>query len=222
MLTLPTDTETDISLIHEILNGRTEIFETLVRRYNPVLYKIARTYGFDHEASEDLMQETHVSAYFALSQFEGRSSYKTWITRIMINKCCYQLKSAHTKNEIPSGSFFEPNPVQLKASSKNKSETILLRELHRLIENGLQNIPEIYRTVFMLRVMEGFSVKETSALLHISQANVKIRLKRAKGFMQRHLKKFYSSKDLYSFNLIYCDGMVSKVMEEVNPTYSPA
>ena len=74
----------DTELIRRIINGERELFEMLIRRNNPYLYKLGMSYGFKHEDVEDLMQETFIAAYLNLEKFEGRSSFKTWITRIMI------------------------------------------------------------------------------------------------------------------------------------------
>ncbi|MCU7549198.1 hypothetical protein OCK74_08730 [Chitinophagaceae bacterium LB-8] len=78
--------ENDDTVIEKIQNGNLALFEVMIRKYNPVLYKIARSYGFSHQDSEDLMQDTHVAAYTKLSKFEHRASFKTWASRIMINK----------------------------------------------------------------------------------------------------------------------------------------
>ena len=83
---------TDEFIIEKMLNGDLSSFEILIRRYNPVLYRIARGYGFNHQDAEDLMQDVHVIAYTKLATFEGRSTYKTWISRIMVHKCLYKLK----------------------------------------------------------------------------------------------------------------------------------
>src|SRR5689334_3917668 len=79
-------------IISKILEGERALFEVLIRRTNSTIYKIARMYGFNHEDSEDLMQETHVSAFQHLNSFAYRSSYKTWVSKIMIHKCLYKLK----------------------------------------------------------------------------------------------------------------------------------
>ena len=91
----------DQELIQRVLNGETALFEILIRRCNPVLYKIARSYGFNHQDAEDLMQEAHVSAFQQLRQFENRASYKTWITTIIINKCLYKRQYCYFKYEAP-------------------------------------------------------------------------------------------------------------------------
>ena len=77
-------------IIQKIIAGELALFEVLIRRYNSVLYKIAKSYGFNHQDAEDLMQEVHFSVYKSLPKFEFRSSYKTWISKIMIHQCQYK------------------------------------------------------------------------------------------------------------------------------------
>ncbi len=207
----------DLLVIKKIVKGDISLFEKLIRSYNSVLYKIARSYGFNHQDAEDLMQDTHVAAYTSLQKFEGRSSYKTWISRIMVNKCLYKLKYGYFKNEFPSETASDPNRLPLYASTKeNQTEDMLLKhEITSILEKSLQSIPAIYRTVFVLREMEGFSVAETAELLDISAVNVKVRLNRARTLLQKQIEQFYAHSELYSFNLIYCDAMVQKVFERI-------
>lgn len=209
----------DYSVIKRINTGNIGLFEILIRRYNDLLYKIARSYGFNHQDAEDLMQETHVSAYRSLQKFEGRSSYKTWITRIMVNKCLYKLKYGYfTKEVATETAVMELNQHPLYVSTKkNQTENILLKhELASVLEKSFQSIPVMYRTVFVLREMEGFSVAETAELLKTTPVNVKVRLNRAKTLLQNKIKQFYSPAEIYAFNLVYCDGMVHQVFEQIN------
>jgi RNA polymerase sigma factor (sigma-70 family) len=212
------DVDNDDAVIEKIRNGNPALFEVLIRRYNPVIYKIARSYGFNHQDAEDLMQDTHVAAYTQLSKFEHRASYKTWISRIMINRCLYKLKYGYFKNEVPSEQILESNslPMYIKGNESQTEDVILNRELTKALEESLQNIPVNYRTVFVLREMEGFSVAETAELLNITPINVKVRLNRAKALLQNEIEKFYTHTELYTFNQIYCDAIVQKVFEKIN------
>src|ERR1044072_2612346 len=78
---------TDIEIIRQVLAGNTAVFEIIIRRYNPYLYKVGRSYGFNHQDTEDLMQEAFINSYVNLKQFAERSSFKTWLIRIMLNQC---------------------------------------------------------------------------------------------------------------------------------------
>src|SRR5690242_4384032 len=80
----------DPEIIARILSGDVALYEILIRKYNPFLYRTGRAYGYNHQDTEDLMQETYISAYQHLSAFENRSSFRTWIIRIMLNLCYHK------------------------------------------------------------------------------------------------------------------------------------
>jgi len=213
---------TDEFLIDKILSGELSWLEILIRRYNTVLYRIARGYGFNHQDAEDLMQDVHVIAYTKLATFEGRASYKTWISRIMIHKCLYKLKYGYYKNELPTEQIHEINsqPMNVTTNENQTEHALSNRELTVVLEKSIQNIPGIYRTVFILREVEGFSVAETSELLEITTTNVKVRLNRAKTLLQKEIEQFYSRSDVYSFNLVYCDRIVNRIFEKIHAIHN--
>lgn len=210
------EVNSDAVLIEKIQGGDIALLEVLIRRHNPVLYKIARTYGFNHQDAEDLMQDTHVAAFLAINQFEGRSAYKTWISRIMVNKCIYRLKHGYLNNEISYPPTHHTNQFMPGKTNGNGPEQQLLnRELASILERSLQSIPIPYRSVFVLRELEGFSVAETASLLELTPVNVKVRLNRAKALLQKQIETFYSSAELYAFNLVYCDAIVQRVFAKI-------
>lgn len=207
----------DEELINKIKSGETLLFEVVIRRYNQLLYKIARSYGFNHEDSEDIIQDTHVSAYSALKGFRMESSYKTWITKILIHKCSYKVNYCHLNNVVPYAdvTLKDSNILNTTSNQQETEKVVVHKELTKMIEQGLQQVPVIYRNVFVLRVIEGFSVAETSEQLNITPANVKVRLNRAKLLLKKQLEKYYTVKDIYEFNLIYCDNIVHHVFEKI-------
>jgi RNA polymerase sigma-70 factor (ECF subfamily) len=208
--------QSDAGIIERIIGGEMVLFEILIRRHNSVLYKIARSFGFNHQDAEDLMQETHVAAYLQLKKFEKRSSYRTWLSRIMVNKCLYKMKFGYFKNERPSStSIDEESKPLLTAETPLPGDEISKKELSKILEYALERIPVMYRTVFMLREVEGFNVSETSELLNITPVNVKVRLSRARALLQKELEQAYSSAELYEFHLMYCDGIVKRVFDEI-------
>ncbi len=211
------NSDSDAEVIKRILNGEVFLFEIFIRRYNPCFYRIARSYGFNHHDAEDLIQETHITAYTHLSQFEQKASYKTWVSRILINKCRYKLRYGYFKNEFPSEILSNStNQAIMEKTKDNQTEKILLnRELSLVLEKSIQQIPVIYRTVFLLREIEGFSVLETAELLNITPTNVKVRLNRSKALLQKEIEQFYNRAELYSFNLVYCNSIVQKVFDKI-------
>jgi RNA polymerase sigma factor (sigma-70 family) len=206
----------ETELVRKIAAGETALFEIIIRRYNGPLYKVARCYGFNHQDAEDLMQETYLSAYTHLSKFENRSLLKTWLTKILIHKCLYKLNYGVQKHEQPAATLTENSEPMLPAGKKLDTEAaVLRREFSNLLEHTLQQLPLHYKTVFVLRAIQGFSVAETAELLAISPVNVKVRFNRAKGLLHEKLEQFYSSADIFEFNLIYCDKIVANVLEKI-------
>ena len=99
--------------------------------------------------------------------------------------------------------------------STNNEKITVNKELGRVLENAIHQIPEDYRVVFSLRELNGLSVAETAEALDISESNVKVRLNRAKAMLQKEIKRMYSPEEIFEFNLIYCDGMVDRVMKKI-------
>lgn len=209
---------TDEEIISKILFGEIALFEVLIRRYNPVLYKIARSYGFNHHDAEDLMQDTYVAAYQNLKQFKGNASYKTWLSKIIIHKCLYKINHGNSRKEQPASDFIYEDAKPMLSSNKNLTpeQTSLNKEFTNVLEHALQKLPLNYSSVFVLREIEGFSVAETAEMLNISAVNVKVRVNRAKAMLQKELEQFYASTNLYEFNLVYCNKMVGRVFNAIN------
>lgn len=208
-LMIPTDQE----IVKRIIGGEKMLFEILIRRTNAALYKIAKCYGFSHEDAEDLMQETHVAAFMELAKFEGRSSYKTWISKIMVHKCIYKMTYGYFKREVLSD-FNHDNekPMYSPFHFAQTEHEVSNRELAAVLERSLQRLPLDYRTVFVLREIEGYSVAETAGLLNLTEVNVKVRCNRAKSMLQKEIESVYTRAEIYSFDLKYCDAIVVRVM----------
>ena len=205
----------DEEIITRILQGEKSLYELIVRRFNPYLYKIGRSYRYDHETTQDLMQDTYVDAFKSLFQFRQQANFKTWLIRIMLNNCYQRKQKLRYKNEVVQDSVNENLLPMFNNSTNDTNHQVHNRELGKVIERSLENIPENYRMVFSLREINGLNVAETAKLLDISEINVKVRLNRAKAMLRKELEKSYATMDLYEFNLIYCDAMVDRVMKKI-------
>lgn len=208
---------TDSNVIEIVCAGNVAAFEVLIRRANPYLYKIGRAYGYNHEDVEDLMQDTFINAYTGLSAFAGRSTFKTWIIKIMLNNCNRKRQKFSYKNEIVAEKTIneKSKPMFSGHSTAPSDKLIIQKELNYFIEDAIAQMPENYRVVFSLREINGLSIAETAEVLEITETNVKVRLNRAKEMLREKMEKIYSSEDLFEFNLIYCDLMVDRVMNEI-------
>lgn len=209
-----TEKLTETEIIGRIAAGEKSLYEIIVRRYNPHLYKVGRSYNYNHEDTQDLMQDTFIDAYRNLQQFEGRADFKTWIMRIMLNNCYRKREKLSFKNEISTEVNDQSTPM-FSHRDNDTDKIIMNRELGHIIEEALSRIPFDYRMVFALREINGMNVAETASLLNITEANVKVRLNRSKAMLRDHIEQSYSSRELFEFNLIYCDAMVEKVIKRI-------
>jgi RNA polymerase sigma factor (sigma-70 family) len=217
----PIENLTDQETIERILNGEVELFEILIRRNNSFLYKTGRSYNYNHEDTQDLMQDTLLDAYNNLSKFENRSSFKTWIIKIMLNNCYRKKQKSSFRNEISQEINERSVPMYSSPQHSDTSKTVANRELNVVIENALKKVPLDYRMVFSLREVSGLNILETAETLNISESNVKVRLNRAKAMLRKEIEKSFTSEEIFEFNLIYCDRMVEIVMSKIKARKLP-
>lgn len=204
----------DIDIIEKVTSGDFGLFEILIRRYNPHLYKTGRSYNYSHEDTQDLMQDSFIDAYLNLSKFENRSSFRTWLIKIMLNNCYRKQQKSAFKNEVKNEITDKSQPMFTSRNS-DTNKVIMNRELNSVIENALREVPSDYRMVFTLREITGLNVAETAEALNISESNVKVRLNRAKTMLRSEIEKSYTADDIFEFNLVYCNAIVDNVMERI-------
>ncbi len=205
----------DEEILIRVIAGEKFYYERIIRKYNPYLYKVGRSYNYSHEDTQDLMQDTFVDAYKNLSNFKKKSSFKTWIVRIMLNNCYHKSRKFSFIKE--TNQDLDENAKPMFNQSENNTDRIIHQhELKHVIEDALSRIPEKYRMVFSLREINGFDVAETAQLLHITKGNVKVRLNRSKTMLRNEIGRNYTPEELFDFNLIYCDAIVENVMERIN------
>ena len=207
---------TDTEVLERIISGEAALYEVIIRRYNPYLFKIGRSYGFGQMDTEDLIQDCFLNAYASLRSFRGNSSLKTWLVKIMLHQCYQRKRKSSFKNEIPSEDIEKSNRTPMFTQDHNDtSRRVVIGELKHILEDALLQIPEEYRMVFTLRDLNGLSTRETAEVLEISEANAKVRLNRAKHLLRKEIEKSYSPEDIFEFNLVYCNRIVDQVFRQL-------
>ena len=201
----------DFDIIDKLLCGEKDFYEILIRRHNPLLYKIGRSYGLAHHDVQDLMQDTYLTAYQSLPGFGKRSQFSTWLVRIMINKCLYKLKMHRSHNPLNA----EIENSNMNGQIKNGEHFTIQHELSKVLEKAIEKLPEHYRMVFLLRQTEGFSVNDTASILNLTPINVKVRLNRAKALLREYIEAWYPKADIYEFHLQYCTRVVENVLSKI-------
>jgi RNA polymerase sigma-70 factor (ECF subfamily) len=209
-----TDTS-DIEVINRILQGEKNLYAVIVRRYNQRLYRVGMSILNDDAEVEDVMQVAYINAYENLGKFAFRASFSTWLTRILINECLLRLKK-RGKTFIMNDDNMENEIQHLQAGENQTPVTkVLNAELKTILDDAIRKLPEIYRTVFIMREIENMNVAETQQCLAISEVNVKVRLNRAKAMLRELLANYYKKEDILHFHLTRCDRMVEQVMNKI-------
>jgi len=200
----------DEEIVKKILRGETALFEVLMRKYNERLYRISLSIVNDGDAAEDIMQTAYINAYRQLVNFEGRSSFGTWLTRILINESLlYKKREQRTQQLVMETTFTDEH-------DETPLSGLLNKELKDILEKAVARLPEKYRVVFVMREVQGMSTDETMEALDLGESNVKMRLIRAKEMLRESLQNLWNPRDIYEFNLVRCDRIVDNVMGQIN------
>lgn len=209
---------TDMEIVKRVLGGEKALFEILLRRNNQTLYRVIRSYLKDDDDVQDAMQEAYLKAYDKLQQFHGAAAFSTWLIRIGINEALLRIRSEKKirplyskEDDLQSEKILQfPDYTQMNPENK-----IIQKETRILIEKAIDLLPPRYRTVYMLKEVEGLAIGEIAACLNLSDNNVKVRLHRAKNMLKDSLYDFSAGADVFEFGTGRCDRLVQSVMSRI-------
>jgi RNA polymerase sigma-70 factor, ECF subfamily len=178
----------DSELLRRAKSGDLDAFETLATRYERQVYSLALRILRQQQDAEDITQQTFLSALENLEGFRGESSFSTWLMRIATHAALKILRkrkgleviSLEASTEPQEGYDTVPHPEFIADWRQSPEALVEQNETRRLIEEALGQIDEKYRVIFLLRDVEGLSIQETAETLGLSEANVKVRLLRAR------------------------------------------
>ncbi len=208
----------DFEIVNRVLHGEKELYEILLRRYNQTLYRAVRSYVQDENEVADVMQETYLKAFEKLHQFRKKASFSTWLIRIGINEALMQLRA--NKSRPQHESAYTPSNRTLidkltDVNKMNPEKKAIQKETRYFLERAIDLLPEKYRSVYMLREVEGLNNSEAATCLQISENNAKVRLHRAKSLLKERLYDLTDRTEIYEFGNNRCDELVSRVMSRI-------
>lgn len=213
--TLTTDLISDDEIIARVVNGEKDLYALIVSRYNQRLYRVGLSILKDDVEVEDVMQVAYIKAYENLGKFEFKSSFATWLTRILINESLLRLKkrkqSPTLKDDVLNSELYQ----QQKMDAPTPLGNVLNSELKNILEEAILQLPEKYRTIFIMREIENMNVAETQECLGLSESNVKVRLNRAKALLQHSLSRYYKKEDILHLHLSRCHRIATLVMARI-------
>lgn len=193
-------------------------FEILMRRYNQLAFRTARSILRSDSDAEDAVQEAYLRAWRALGQYRGRSRFSTWLVRIVTNEALGRLRKAKQPSiSLEAAMKSSERDVQAAFSDKadyEPEQALIRAQLRQILEDRIDSLPEAFRTVFMLRAVEEMSVDEVSAALEIPPATVRSRFFRARGLLRESLGAEMGSTmgEVFAFDGARCDRIVAGVL----------
>jgi RNA polymerase sigma-70 factor (ECF subfamily) len=214
----------DSALVERVARDDHGAFETLMRRHNSRLFRVARAILRDDVEAEDALQDAYLDAYRHISQFRGGARLSTWLTRIVINHALLRLRRRRRDPVVvPFGKPWAVEPgvesgwTEVDVAdepSKSPSEVLLQGEIRRLLERRIDTLPVAFRVVFVMRDVEDMSVQETAECLSIPAATVRTRLFRARALLREALARDLdpATAGVFGFGGERCDRIVAGVL----------
>jgi RNA polymerase sigma-70 factor (ECF subfamily) len=197
--------------------GDVRAFESLMRHHNRAMFRTARAILKDDAEAEDALQEAYLQAYRSLGSFRADARFSTWLARIVVNESLMRLRK-HTRRAsiVPIQAAAPLEEVeQVSDDNMAKPDSSAERaEMRRLLEAQIDRLPDAYRTVFMLRAVEGLDVRETAECLGVNATTVRTRMFRAQRLLRVELSRRFhgESTEIFDFGAERCDRVVAFVL----------
>jgi len=206
----------DAEIVARVCRGETSLFEILMRRHNERVYRAARSIVKDESEAEDVMQQAYINAFVHLRQFEERSQFSTWLTRITIHEALSRRRKQKPGLVEPTGDE-GLDMDRFPAEQPDPEHQAYSSELGRVLEAAVDALPDGYRAVFMLREIEGLSTSATADALDLREEAVKTRLHRARAMVRREITNRIgaAAARAFPFHAVRCDRVVNAVFGEI-------
>ena len=213
----------DQELVRLVSLGDRAAVELLIRRYDQLMYRTARSILKDDSEAEDAVQEGFLLAHQGLAKFRHDARLSTWLVRIVANVAIARLrKNSRRPRTVHLDESVLEEAHDLNSAPERPDEALARADTRRLIEAGIDALPDPYRLVFVLRAVQELSVEETSEALGIPDATVRSRLSRARSLLRKSLSRELGEApgDAFPFAGARCDRMVEVVMTQLERSLS--
>jgi RNA polymerase sigma-70 factor (ECF subfamily) len=182
---------TEEELIAAIKAGDTQLYHDLIRPHERSVYQMALSYMKNESDAEDVAQEAFVRAFRSLSTFRAEAKFSSWLISITVNEARNRLRRRSILHIDSLDASTEDgkamSPALLRDWREIPSEALERKEIRELLQEAVENLPDKYRQVFLLRDVEELNVNDTAEALDISVPSVKVRLHRARMMLQQYL-----------------------------------
>jgi RNA polymerase sigma-70 factor (ECF subfamily) len=193
-----------------------------MRRYNQRLFRIARSILRDDADAEDALQDAYVQAYSKIAEFRGEAELSTWLTRIVFNQSLMRArKRTRDRVIVPFTDYRDADHKEIDVAddhAESPSDAALRGEVRKVLERRIDELPEAFRTVFVMRDVEDLSARETAEALGIPEATVRTRLFRARALLREALDRDVDRArgGVFGFDGARCDRIVAAVLRRLD------
>jgi len=184
-------TGNDALLVERMIEGDRKAFEELVSRYSSRVFRLAMHYTRNTEDAEEVKQEVFLTVFRKIEQFQGKSSFSTWLYRVAVNTSLMRLRSGGKAELIPIDDINDRVSLETDEEEPEIDAAIVTEESLARIEKAIEPLPHDFKTVVILRDIEGFSNEETAEIMDLTVPAVKSRLHRARSYLREKLEDLY-------------------------------
>jgi RNA polymerase sigma-70 factor (ECF subfamily) len=206
----PVQPLTDLQIIERVSLGDVKAFEGLMRRYNRLVFRTVRSIARSDAEAEDVAQEAWIAAYQHLKQFEGKAAFSTWVSRIAIRMA---ISRARRRPNLAALDELDRSNMSTDGDG-DPARTAERRQLGRILERAVDELPTEYRVVLVLRDVEQCSTGETAEILGLTEENVRVRLHRSRAALRELLREqpYGTLETVFAFDGQRCDRVVVAVL----------
>jgi RNA polymerase sigma-70 factor (ECF subfamily) len=209
----------DAELVRRALSRDEAAVRAILKANNQRLYRLARGILRNDNEAEDVVQETYVRAFTHLADFRGASSLATWLSRIAMNEALGRLRRERPGVELDAQGTLEAQiiPFPLASTADDPEKSMARREIQCVVERAIDELPEVFRLVFIARVVEGMSIEETAESLELRPETVKTRLHRARVMLRDNVERKIGpvAMEAFPFAGRRCDRLTAAVLNRL-------
>jgi RNA polymerase sigma-70 factor (ECF subfamily) len=213
----------DLELVTLAREGAGAAFREIIQRNNQRLFRLARSVVASDDEAEDVVQDAYCRAFAALATFRGDASLSTWLSRIALNEALTRQRRRRPTTGLSAIEDVQNKPgaeviaFPLMTSQSDPEREVAQREIRRMLEKAIDDLPEGFRTVFTMRVVEGMSIEETADLLALRPETVKTRLHRARRLLQEGLDSRLHATlvEAFPFANVRCARFTAALLERL-------